>query len=179
MSTLSDHPARLPFDPRPPAIDAQRAEVLGVDPRDTAAASARWELVADLLDDLVTDYDERLESGASDDDRAAAGAVLQEVMNGFDVVGAVARRNAEVLDELATEITLAQARMNALWNEYTADAARADVPRLNERRYTMRAAREVWYPLDGDVRAAAATLRSAPPAASDEADSTVIPLNRR
>lgn len=179
MSTMSDHPAQLHRD-EPPPISKQREIVLSAEAATTAALGEQWRQVADLLDQLVSDYDDHLESGVDEPARAGARQQLQQVMDAFDVVGASARRNAEVLEDIAAEITIAQARMTSIWNEYEAERAPVHssiATGLVDRRYTARAAREVWYPLDGAVGVAAARLRPIGSGA-DHASDSVIPLTR-
>lgn len=160
MSTMSDKPAALTAiaDLPRPSFAEQKNAVLGARVADTVAIADRWTLVADLLDELITDYDAHVAEGAA---RASTARQLQDVMDAFDVLGAEARTNAEVLDDLATEITIAQARMATIWNEYECDRAQAQAASLGlvERRYAGRAAREVWYPLDGSIESAATSLR--------------------
>jgi hypothetical protein len=139
-----------------PSVTRQYQDVMSCSAGETGQVAVTWQQLAELLDELVTQYDEHLECGhRGESDRAAADA-LSDVLDGFDVAAAVARGNAEVLDDLATEITIAQARMRAIWNEMEADLA-GQTPLSAvalERSYSARAAREAWYPLDGDLTAA-------------------------
>ncbi|WP_134323275.1 hypothetical protein [Cumulibacter soli] len=120
---------------------------------DTEAAAHGWERLADLLDVLVDEYEHHL---GTDADAIAAQAALTDVLDGFDVVSASARRNAEVLDDLAVDLTLAHARMAAIGRESE---------NLNEptaSRHSMaRADREVQHPLDGSIGEARDRLRIA------------------
>ncbi|WP_153503070.1 hypothetical protein [Cumulibacter manganitolerans] len=172
--------------PRPPQIGAQRDALAAARPARTAQVGEQWELVADLLDELVSRYDDLLEDGPSAQTATAAGAALQDVMDAFDVLGAVSRHNSEVLDDVATELTIAQARMTTIWSDYEAERAAGELAQRAgsiERRYTARAAREVWYPLDGHIADAARRLRQAPARPGQPATgascSSVVPLPRR
>lgn len=179
---MSDHPAQLRRDD-PPSIAQQRQIVLSAEAANTAELGERWREVADLLDELVADYDEHLESEPDAPARAGAGAQLQRVMDAFDLVGAAARHNAEVLEDLASEITIAQARMTSIWSEYESERAPMHsriATGLLDRRYSTRAAREVWYPLDGAASSAAARLHAFDAAEAHEPVSeSIIPLTRR
>lgn len=183
MSTVSDQPAGAASGFPLPGMDDQRA-VVAAAPADSAAqASAQWQTVADLLDTLVNDYEEGLAGPADRGAGPAAGQELQAVLDAFDVVGSAARINAEVLDDLATEITLAQARMTAIWNEYHEERDHpSDVATgLVERRYATRSGREVWGPLDDELAGGATRLRvvSAGPTRQPGDRAAVIPLSRR
>ena len=144
-------------EPAPP-VSRQHEQILAGSATDTGRVALTWQQLAGLLDDLVTHYDRCLESatGTSNAADPALAETLADVLDGFDVAAAAARRNADVLDDLATEITIAQARVSTIWNELQSDRLRR--PRVPaavlERSYTLRAAREAWYPLNGDLMSA-------------------------
>lgn len=187
MSTMSDEQGWAGHDAPPPlAISAQRKVVLDFEAGETALLGARWREVADLLDAVVADYEEHLENGACAAQRADAGHALEQVMAAFDIASATARHNADVLDDAASEITLAQARLGAIWREYESErgAASPAASERTDRRFGMRSAREVWYPLDGAIAEASARLRPVallefPDVDQDSANRAVIPLIRQ
>lgn len=159
MTTQSDvRPATV--EPVP-TVREQRDQILASSAQDTGRAAVGWYRIAELLDELVADYEDHLETAAGDHASTAAAMTLCKVLDGFDVVSAAARRNGEVLDDLATEMTLAQARMTTIWNELEAERqapGRRD-PAALERGYAARAAREAWYPLMADLTAAERRLQ--------------------
>ncbi|MFV0534677.1 MAG: hypothetical protein ACK5MR_13600 [Cumulibacter sp.] len=137
---------------RPTAISSSWGDVSD-SVGDTEAAARGWERLADLLDVLVDEYEDHL---GTDADAIAAQAALSDVLDGFDVVSAAARSNAEVLDDLAVDLTLAHARMAAIRRESENLSEPAAV-----RHSQARADREVQHPLNGSIGEAHDRLRVA------------------
>lgn len=159
MSTQSE--VRPAVTGQVPGVREQRDQILSSPAQDTGRIAASWHAVADLLDELVADYEDHLEAGVAGPASTAAAMTLCRILDGFDVVSAAARRNSEVLDDLATEMTIAQARMATIWNELEAERLQTEHrgSAALERGYAARAAREAWYPLLADLAAAGRRLQ--------------------
>lgn len=151
MSEVGQFDTRCGETTMVPRVGRQHEQILAVPAEDSGRVAGIWRQLAELLDDLVAVYDDRLAVSPTSAWSQAAAQTLGDVLDGFDVAAAVARSNAEVIDDLATEITIAQARMSAIWRDMQNENRNRTGPgdASLEHSYSARAARDAWYPLTG------------------------------
>lgn len=156
-------------DPYRRPLAAQRADVMGLSADASTQLSAGWQQIAAWFEDTASAYDATLEllarsPGASPEVQDA----LEVALAAFDRAGDVAHRNSLVWDDVATEVTLAQARMSVIWVEYQDELRTRGVAggQLSER-YSSRSAREVWLPVQAEMHAAGERIQDIGPFPED------------